>query len=155
MRQVLEQGVIAGYPLTDLRVKLLGGRFHEVDSTGMDYRIAGAMAMRRVVRQARPGLLEPVMAVDISTREEYLGAVTADLGRRWGHVLSIEVKGRLRQFSGEAPLAEVRGYATALRNLTQGRATFVLSLKHYDLVPGGIADEVITLRSEAGKVAVR
>jgi elongation factor G len=155
VRQVLEQGVIAGYPLTDLRVRLLGGRFHEVDSTGMDYRIAGSMAMRQVVRQARPGLLEPVMAVDISTREEYLGTVTADLGRRRGHVLAIGAKGRLRQFGGVAPLAEVRGYATALRNLTQGRATFVLSLKQYDLVPGDISDEVIAQRREAGKVPAR
>jgi len=155
VRDALEKGIIAGYPVTDVRVTLLGGKFHEVDSAAMDFQIAGSMGVRRAVRQAHPALLEPVMRADINVGEEHLGAVVADIGRRRGIVNGMHVRGRLRNVDGEVPLAEARGYATALRSLTQGRGTFTLELRRYDLVPDSIAEQIIKQRREEGKIPRR
>jgi elongation factor G len=155
VRQALEKGVIAGYPVTDVRVTLLGGRFHEVDSATMDFQIAGSMAARQSVRQGSPVLLEPVMRADINIGEEYVGTVVADIGRRRGSVKTMNVRGSLRNVNGEVPLAEARGYATALRSLTQGRGTFTLEFRRYDHVPDDIATEVIKERKAAGKIPER
>lgn len=154
-REALEKGIIAGYPVTDVRVTLLGGGFHEVDSDAMDFRIAGSMAVRQAVRQARPALLEPVMQVEINVGEEHLGAVVADIGRRRGSVKAIRVRGDLRNLEGEVSLAEARGYATDLRSLTQGRGTFTLEFLRYDLVPDRIAEEIIQQRQAEGKIPAR
>ncbi len=155
VRQALGKGVIAGYPVTDVRVTLLGGRFHEVDSATMDFQIAGSMAARQSVRQGDPALLEPVMRADINIDEEYLGTVVADIGRRRGTVRTMNVHGNVRNVNGEVPLAEARGYATALRSLTQGRGTFTLEFRRYDQVPDSIATEVIKERRAAGKIQER
>jgi elongation factor G len=155
VREALGKGIIAGYPLTDVRVTLLGGRFHEVDSAPMDFRIAGSMAVRRAVRQARPALLEPVMQVDITVGEEYLGTVIGDMGRRRGNVNVVHVRGSARNVIAEVPLAEARGYATDLRDFTSGRGTFTLEFRRYDLVPDGIAEEIIKRRQAEGKIPVR
>jgi elongation factor G len=155
VRQALEKGVIAGYPVTDVRVTLLGGRFHEVDSATMDFQIAGSMAARQSVRQGNPALLEPVMRADINIGEEHMGAVVADIGRRRGSVKTMNVRGGLRNVNGEVPLAEARGYATALRSLTQGRGTFTLEFHRYDQVPDEIATEIIKERKAAGKIPER
>jgi len=155
IRDALAKGVIAGYPVTDVRVTLLGGKFHEVDSASMDFQIAGSMAVRQAVRQAAPALLEPIMHADINVGEEYLGSVVADLGRRRGSVNAMNVRGRLRNVDGEVPLAEARGYATDLRSLTQGRGTFTLEFRRYDLVPDSIAEQVIKRRREEGKIPQR
>jgi elongation factor G len=155
VREALEKGIIAGYPVTDVRVTLFDGRFHEVDSAAMDFQIAGSMGVRQAVRNARPGLLEPVMAVDMSVNEEHLGAVVADLGRRRGTVQEMRVRGDTRNVDGEVPLAETFGYATDLRSLTQGRGTFTLEFERYDLVPDQIAEQVIKQRREEGKIAER
>ncbi|MFQ6102213.1 MAG: elongation factor G [Anaerolineae bacterium] len=155
VRDALEKGVIAGYPLTDVRVTLLGGRFHEVDSAAMDFQIAGSMAVRQAVRQAGPALLEPVMHADINVGEEYLGSVVADLGRRRGSVSGMHVRGGMRNVDGEVPLAEARGYATDLRSLTQGRGTFTLEFRRYDLVPDSIAEQIIKQRRAEGKIPRR
>jgi elongation factor G len=155
VRQALEKGVIAGYPVTDVRVTLLGGRFHEVDSAAMDFQIAGSMAARQSVRQGDPALLEPVMRADINIGEEHLGTVVADIGRRRGSVKTTNVRGSLRNVNGEVPLAEARGYATALRSLTQGRGTFTLEFRRYDHVPDAIATEVIKERRAAGEIPER
>jgi elongation factor G len=153
--QTLEQGVIAGYPVTDVKVTLLDGRYHEVDSAAMDFEIAGSMAARQLVRKAYPALLEPVMQVDINVAEEHVGSVVADLGRRRGQMQGMRVRGQLRNIKGEVPLAEARGYATDLRSLTQGRGVFTLEFERYAVVPDEIAEEVIAEREEAGKVPVR
>jgi elongation factor G len=153
--QTLEQGVIAGYPVTDVKVTLLDGRYHEVDSAAMDFEIAGSMAARQLVRKAYPALLEPVMQVDINVAEEHVGAVVADLGRRRGQMQGMRVRGQLRNIKGEVPLAEARGYATDLRSLTQGRGVFTLEFDHYAVVPDEIAQDVIAEREAAGKVPVR
>jgi len=151
----LEKGVVAGYPVADVRVILTGGRYHDVDSATVDFQIAGSMAARQVSLQASPALLEPVMSIDIVLAEEYVGSVVGDLNRRRGTVTRMTVRGTSRILSGEVPLSEARGYATTLRSLTQGRGSFTLEFKRYDLVPEGIAAEVIKERHAAGKVPVR
>jgi elongation factor G len=133
----------------------LEGKFHEVDSAAMDFQIAGSMGVREAVRQARPGLLEPVMSVDINVSEEYQGIVVADIGRRRGAVREMRVRGNVRNVDGEVPLAETFGYATDLRSLTQGRGTFTLEFDRYDLVPETIAEQVVKQRREDGKISQR
>jgi elongation factor G len=155
VREALERGVIAGYPFTDVRVTLLGGRYHEVDSAAMDFQIAGSMAVRQAVRMANPVLLEPVMSVDIVASEEHFGAVVADVGRRRGSVCGVSVRGTGRNVEGEVPLAEARGYATDLRSMTQGRGTFALEFDRYDLVPDAIGEEIIKQRRLEGKISER
>ena len=155
VRGALEKGIIAGYPVTDVRVTLLGGKFHEVDSAAMDFQIAGSMAVRQAVRQAHPALLEPVMRADINVGEEHMGAVVADIGRRRGSVNAMHVRGNRRNVDGEVPLAEARGYATDLRSLTQGRGTFTLEFRRYDFVPDSIAEQIIKQRREEGKIPKR
>jgi len=155
VREALEKGIIAGYPVTGVRVTLLGGRFHEVDSASMDFQIAGSMAVRQAVRRANPTLLEPIMHADINVSEEHLGTIVADIGRRRGSVTAMHVRGGLRNIDAEVPLAEARGYATDLRSLTQGRGTFTLEFRRYDPVPDAIALEVIKERQAAGKIPQR
>ncbi|MCJ7736941.1 MAG: elongation factor G [Anaerolineae bacterium] len=155
VRETLEKGVIAGFPVTDVRIVLTGGRHHEVDSATVDFQIAGSMAARQVMRAASPALLEPIMEIDIVLAEEYVGGVVGDLSRRRGTIAMMMARGLGRSVKGQVPLAEARGYATALRSFTQGRGTFTLEFGHYDLVPDGIAEEVIKERSAAGKVPIR
>jgi len=155
VRAALDKGVLAGYPVTDVRVTLLGGRFHEVDSAPGDFEIAGSMAVRQAVRMGHPALLEPIMGVDVNASEEYVGAIVADLGRRRGCVNGIHARGLVRNIDGEVPLAEARGYATDLRSLTQGRGTFTLEFRRYDFVPEGLAEEIVRQRRADGKVVER
>jgi len=155
VRGALEKGVIAGYPVTDVRVTLLDGKYHEVDSAAMDFEIAGSMAVQRAVREAHPALLEPVMEIDINVTEEQVGSVVADIGRRRGSVNAMRARGELRNIDGQVPLSEARGYATDLRSLTKGRGTFTLEFDHYAVVPDNIAEEIIERRKEEGKLRVR
>jgi len=155
VREALEKGIIAGYPVTDVRVTLLGGRFHEVDSAAMDFQIAGSMAVRQAVRQARPALLEPIMSIDMNVGEECLGAIMADISRRRGNVKAMRVRGSVRNVDGEVPLAETFGYATDLRSLTQGRGTFTLEFCRYGLMPDGLAEQIIKQRRAEGKLPKR
>lgn len=155
VRDALEKGIIAGYPVTDVKVTLLDGRIHEVDSAAMDFEIAGSMAVQKAIRRAAPALLEPVMDLDANVDEEHVGPVVADIGRRRGSVKAMRVRGEIRNIDGEVPLAEARGYATDLRNLTQGRGTFTLEFDHYGIVPDEMAQEVIARRREEGKIARR
>jgi elongation factor G len=155
VREALEKGVIAGYPVTDVKVTLLDGKYHEVDSAPMDFEIAGSMAVQRAVSRAAPALLEPVMDIDVNVDEKRVGSVVADIGRRRGSVTAMRVRGEMRNIDGEVPLAEARGYATDLRSLTQGRGTFTLEFDHYDVVPDDIAEEVVARRREEGKLRRR
>ncbi len=155
VRDALEKGVIAGYNVIGVQVTLLGGRYHEVDSAAMDFEIAGSMAVRDAIRAAEPALYEPVMALNVVVAEEAVGGVVADLGRRRGSVSAMRVRGDDRVIEGEVPLAEARGYATALRSLTQGRGTFTLEFDRYDVVPENIAEEIIEERRREGKIAER
>ncbi len=155
VRGALEKGIVAGYPVTDLRVTLLDGRIHEVDSASQDFEIAGSMGVRKAVNQAHPALIEPIMRVEINVDEEQVGAIVADLGRRRGSVEGMRARGKIRSVVGTVPLAEARGYATDLRSLTQGRGTFTLEFHRYDFVPDHLAEEIIKQRQAEGKIAVR
>ncbi len=155
LREALDKGVIAGYALTDIQVTLLGGKFHEIDSNSLDFRIAGSMAVRQAVQQANPALLEPIMRANINVYDEYLGTVLGDFARRRGAVHSLAVHGKRRDVEGEVPLAEVRGYATDLRDMTEGRGSFTLELLRYDIVPDRLAESIIAQREREGKLQRR
>ncbi|MGC9349707.1 MAG: elongation factor G [Anaerolineae bacterium] len=153
VREALEKGVVAGYPLTDIKVTLLDGDYHEVDSAAIDFEIAGSMAVKEAIRKAAPTLMEPIMELDVNVPEEHLGSVVADIGRRRGTMRDMRVRGNYRNLDGEVPLAEARGYATDLRSLTQGRGTFSLKFKGYELLPDEIAQDVIEAARETQRAA--
>jgi elongation factor G len=139
----MDAGVLAGYPMVDLKVTLIDGSYHEVDSSEMAFKIAGSMALREAVRRASPVLLEPVMDVEVVTPEEYLGAVVGELSSRRGKVGGITQRGEARVVGASVPLAEMFGYSTALRSMSQGRAVYTMQFSHYDEVPKQKADEIL------------
>ena len=143
VREAMDAGVLAGYPMVDLKVTLIDGSYHEVDSSEMAFKIAGSMALREAVRRASPVLLEPVMDVEVVTPEEYLGAVVGELSSRRGKVGGITQRGEARVVGASVPLAEMFGYSTALRSMSQGRAVYTMQFSHYDEVPKQKADEIL------------
>ena len=143
MQEALEGGVLAGYPLVDIRAILTYGSYHDVDSSEMAFKIAGSMALKKGVRQAKPVLLEPIMAVEVVTPEDYMGDVIGDLSSRRGRVEGMEQRGSSHLVRCQVPLAEMFGYATDLRSRTQGRATYTMQFDSYQQVPGSIAEEII------------
>ena len=136
MREALENGVKAGYPMVDVKVELVDGSFHDVDSSEMAFKIAGSMAIQEGARKANPVLLEPVMAVEVVTPEDFLGDVIGDLSRRRGKVQGQEQRGNALAVQAFVPLGEMFGYATELRSMTQGRATYTMQFERYEEVPG-------------------
>ena len=143
VKEAIFNGVIAGYPVVDVKVTLYDGSFHDVDSSEMAFKIAGSMAFRDGARQADPVLLEPVMKVEVVTPEEHMGDVVGDLSRRRGMVGGMEDSPSGKVISSEVPLAEMFGYATDLRSATQGRATYSMEFHKYKEVPGNLADAII------------
>ena len=143
IQQAMEGGVIAGYPLVDMRATLTGGSYHDVDSSEMAFKIAGSMAFKKAARQAKPVLLEPIMAVEVVTPEDYMGDVIGDLSSRRGKVEGMEQRGTAQVIRSHVPLSEMFGYATDLRSRTQGRATYTMQFDSYQQVPGSIAEEII------------
>jgi elongation factor G len=139
----MEGGVIAGYPLVDVRATLTGGSYHDVDSSEMAFKIAGSMALKKGARQAKAVLLEPIMAVEVVTPEDYMGDVIGDLSSRRGRVGGMEQRGNAQVVRSQVPLAEMFGYATDLRSRTQGRATYTMQFDSYQQVPESIAQEII------------
>ncbi len=142
-QEAMLNGVVAGYPMVDVKVEVYDGSYHDVDSNEMAFKIAGSMAFRDGCKKARPVLLEPVMSVEVVTPEDYMGDVVGDLNRRRGRIGSMEPRGNARVVSAEVPLAEMFGYATDLRSSTQGRAAYTMQFKHYEEVPASIASEVV------------
>ncbi len=142
IQQAMEGGVIAGYPLVDVRATLTGGSYHDVDSSEMAFKIAGSMAVKKAARQAKPVLLEPIMAVEVVTPEDYMGDVIGDLSSRRGRVEGMEQRGNAQVVRSQVPLAEMFGYATDLRSRTQGRATYTMQFDSYQKVPESIAQEI-------------
>jgi elongation factor G len=142
IQEALEGGVLAGYPLVDVRAVLTYGSYHDVDSSEMAFKIAGSMALKKAARQARPALLEPIMAVEVVTPEDYMGDVIGDLSSRRGKVEGMEQRGSAQVVRAQVPLAEMFGYATDLRSRTQGRATHTMQFDSYQQVPQSIADEI-------------
>jgi len=145
--EALENGVKAGYPLVDLKVELIDGSYHDVDSSEMAFKIAGSMALQEGARKASPTLLEPVMSVEVITPEDYLGDVIGDLSRRRGKVQGQEQRGNALAVSAFVPLSEMFGYATDLRSSTQGRASYTMQFDKYEEVPSNIAEEISAHRS--------
>jgi elongation factor G len=142
--EAMERGVLAGYPMVDIKVTLIDGSYHDVDSSEMAFKIAGSMGFKEGVRQAYPILLEPLMSVEIITPEEFMGQVVADLTSRRGKTTKVEYRGGTNVIAGEVPLANMFGYATDLRSLTQGRATFTLQFSHYSPVPASVSEEILS-----------
>jgi elongation factor G len=142
VKQALETGNIAGYPVVDVSVTLLDGQDHPVDSSEIAFRGAGILAMREVMDRADAILLEPVMKLEISTPEESFGDVLADINGRRGQVMGVESRGKLQIIRALLPLAESFGYATDLRSLSQGRATYSMEFDHYEEVPAEMADRI-------------
>jgi elongation factor G len=147
MREALENGVKAGYPMVDVKAELVDGSYHDVDSSEMAFKIAGSMAIQDGARKADPVLLEPVMAVEVVTPEDFLGDVIGDLSRRRGKVQGQDQRGNALAVQAYVPLGEMFGYATELRSMTQGRATYTMQFERYEEVPGNIAEEIVAHRS--------
>ncbi len=143
VQEALETGVLAGYPVVDLRVTLVDGKYHDVDSSEMAFRIAGSMAVKEAAKRARPILLEPVMEVEVVTPEESMGDVIGDLTSRRGKIDRMEPRGQLQVIRARVPLAEMFGYVTDLRSKTQGRATSTMQFSAYEPVPKAIAEVVV------------
>jgi len=143
IQQAMDSGVLAGYPVVDVRVELVDGSYHDVDSSEMAFKIAGSMAFKNGMQRAKPMLLEPMMAVEVVTPEEYLGDVMGNLNSRRGRVEHLEPSGNAQSITAKVPLAEMFGYATDLRSMTQGRATFTMQFDRYEEVPQSIAGGII------------
>jgi elongation factor G len=143
IQEAMESGVLAGYPVVDVRVTLVDGSYHDVDSSEMAFKVAGSMAFKNAMQRAKPKLLEPVMAVEVVTPDEYLGDVMGDLNSRRGRVEGLEPRGNAQAIRAKVPLATMFGYATDLRSTTQGRATFTMQFDRYEDVPQSIAGEIV------------
>jgi len=143
VREALENGVIAGYPMVDVKVVAVDGSYHDVDSNEMAFKIAGSMALRAAVQKAKPVLLEPIMKVEIRCQEDFMGEVIGDINSRRGHIQGMETQGGLQVIRAEVPLAHMFGYVSDLRSMTQGRAAPNMEFSHYAQVPRTVADEII------------
>ena len=139
----METGPLAGYPLTGLEIDLYDGSYHEVDSSELAFKIAGSMAFQDGCKKAQPVLLEPVMAVEVVTPEDYMGDVIGDVTSRRGRVQHMEARGSAQVISCRVPLAEMFGYATDLRSVTQGRATYSMQFSEYEQAPKNVSEEVV------------
>jgi elongation factor G len=143
IQEALTNGVLAGYPMVDVRVTLTYGSYHDVDSSEMAFKIAGSLAVKKALRAASPVLLEPVMAVTVTTPEDYMGDVIGDLSSRRGKMEGMEQQGTSHVINAQVPLADMFGYATDLRSRTQGRATYTMQFHAYNEVPESISKEII------------
>ena len=148
IQEAMGAGVLAGYPVVDVKIELVEGSYHEVDSSERAFKIAGSMAFKEAMKRAKPKLLEPTMAVEVVTPEEYLGDVMGNLNSRRGRVEHLEPLGNSQTIKASVPLSEMFGYATDLRSMTQGRATFTMQFDRYEDVPVTIAETIVTSNSE-------
>ncbi|MGH7832156.1 MAG: elongation factor G [Candidatus Binatia bacterium] len=142
VREAAETGVLAGYPIVDVKVSLLDGSYHDVDSSEIAFKIAGSMAFKEAVRKASPVLLEPIMDVEVVVPEVFMGEVIGDISSRRGKVLKMDSRPAAQVITARIPLAEMFGYATDLRSMTQGRATYTMQVSHYEPVPAAISEEI-------------
>jgi len=143
IQEAMSTGVLAGYPVVDIKVALIDGSYHEVDSSDMAFKIAGSLAFKNAAQKAKPVLLEPMMAVEVVTPAEYMGDVMGDLNSRRGHIDGMEPRGNAQVITATVPLSTMFGYATDVRSATQGRATYTMQFKHYAEVPASIANEIV------------
>jgi elongation factor G len=150
LHESLRSGILAGFPVVDLKVRFYDGKSHEVDSSEMAFKIAASMCLKKAMQEANPILLEPIVKLEITVPEESMGDVMGDLNSRRGRVLGMDSKGRFQVIKAQAPLSEVLQYAIDLNALTAGRGTFEMEPSHYDEVPAHLAEKVI---AEAKKAA--
>jgi elongation factor G len=143
IQEALTRGILAGYPIDDVRIELYDGSFHEVDSSEMAFKIAGSMAFQDAAKKAKPVLLEPVMRVEVVSPKDYLGDVIGDLASRRGKIQSQEDRGGTQIISARVPLSDMFGYATDLRSRTQGRAAYSMFFDRYEPAPRNVSDEVV------------
>ena len=153
VKEAAETGILAGYPVVDVKVALTDGSYHEVDSSEMAFKIAASMGFKEACRRAKPVLLEPVMDVEVVVPEEYMGAVVGDLNSRRGRIVSMEARASAQVIRANVPLGQMFGYATDVRSMTQGRATYTMQFARYEEVPRAIADEIVA--KVAGKAPPR
>jgi len=144
IEEAMEKGVVAGYPMVDLKATLYDGSFHEVDSSEMAFKIAGSMALQEAARRANPILLEPIMKLEVTIPQEFFGDVIGDLSSRRGRIEETQDQMESKVIDVKVPLAEMFGYATNLRSLTQGRGTFTMEFDHYEEVPVNVAQEIVS-----------
>lgn len=143
VKEALNSGALAGYTLVDLRVTLFDGSFHEVDSSEMAFKIAGSMALKEAAKKANPVILEPIMKIEVIVPEDYMGDVIGDLNSRRGKIMNMESKSKLQYIHGQVPLAEMFGYSTTLRSLSQGRGNYNMEPSHYEEVPKQVSDKIL------------
>jgi elongation factor G len=142
VKEALENGVVAGYPVIDCAVALYDGSFHDVDSSEAAFKIAGSIAFQAAAKRAQPVLLEPIMKVEAICPEEYMGDVIGDLSSKRGQIKEMSNRGQLKVIDAQVPLAEMFGYSTTLRSITQGRGSYTMEFDHYAQVPGNIVEEI-------------
>jgi elongation factor G len=147
IKEAMENGVLAGYPVIDAKVKLFDGSYHEVDSSEIAFKIAGSMAFKEAAKKAGVALLEPIMEVEVETPDDYVGDVIGDLNSRRGKIMGMENKGIITSIKAHVPLSEMFGYATNLRSLTQGRGTFIMKFSHYSEAPHSVTEKVVGERA--------
>ena len=144
VKEALEGGILAGFPMSDVKVTLYDGSYHDVDSSELSFKIAGSVGLKEAARKAKPVLLEPIMSVEVVVPEEYMGDVIGDLNSRRGRIEGLELRGTTQIIKSAVPLAEMFGYATELRSRTQGRGSFTMHFGKYEEVPGAIAEEIVS-----------
>ena len=142
LQSVLGAGVLAGFPVVDLKVTLVDGKYHEVDSSALAFEIASRMALREALRRGGPVLLEPIMKVEVVTPEDYTGSVIGDLNSRRGQIQGQDMRGNANVITAMVPLSNMFGYVSNLRSMSQGRATFTMQFDHYAEVPRAVAEEI-------------
>ncbi len=147
IKETLDNGIIAGYPMIDVKATLYDGSYHDVDSSEMAFKMAGSIGIKEAVRKAGPILLEPVMLVEVTTSEEFYGDVIGDINRRRGIILGMESRGAMHVVRAHVPLSEMFGYVNDLRSMTSGRANYSMEFAHYDPIPKNLADEIIAKSS--------
>ena len=153
IREAMQTGALAGYPMVDIKARLTDGSYHDVDSSELAFKIAGSLGFKEAVRRGKPTLLEPVMDVEVVTPEEYMGAIVGDLNSRRGRIVSMEARGSSQVIRANVPLGQMFGYATEMRSMTQGRATYTMQFARYEEVPPAIGEEIVA--KVAGKPVAR
>jgi elongation factor G len=144
MREALENGVIAGYPMVDVKAQLIYGSYHDVDSNEMAFKIAGSMAIKEAVKRANPVILEPIMNVEVVCPNDYMGDILGDLSARRGKIGGMTQRGEAQVIASSVPLSEMFGYSTKLRSQSQGRAVYSMEFSHYEEVPKAAAEEIMS-----------
>ncbi len=155
VKETLENGLLLGYPVVDLKITLYDGSYHDVDSSDMAFKIAGSMALQDAAKKGKLALLEPIMKVEVTTPEEFMGDVIGDLSSRRAQITGSEERGNARIIHASVPLAELSGYATVIRSMSQGRATYYMEPSHYEEVPQNIVQAMLAKSTFTGRVSAQ